>query len=73
MFLRNMKSTIRGTLSGIAFFFGSVGTTTFVMAGGILFDTVARWAPFMLVSCADFVVIIFALIFICMGWVKRDD
>ena len=73
MFLRNMKKTVRGTLSGIAFFFGSVGTTTFVMVGGIMFDKVANWAPFMLVGCADFVVIVFALIFICAGWVKKDD
>ena len=37
VFLRNMKSTIRGTLSGIAFFFGSAGTTMFVLLSGIYF------------------------------------
>jgi len=71
--MRNMKSTIRGTLNGIAFFFGGVGTTVFVYVGGILFDTVAPWAPFMVVGIADFVVIIFALVFIFTGMIKRDD
>uniref|UniRef100_A0A7S3MI32 Major facilitator superfamily (MFS) profile domain-containing protein n=1 Tax=Favella ehrenbergii TaxID=182087 RepID=A0A7S3MI32_9SPIT len=73
LFMRNMKSTIRGTLNGIAFFFGGVGTTIFVLIGGILFDKVAPWAPFMVVGVADFVAIIFSAIFFLSGIVKRDD
>ena len=46
LFMRNMKSSIRGTLSGLAIFFSSIGMTTFVRVGGILFDTVGPWAPF---------------------------
>ena len=73
VFLRNMKSTIRGTLSGIAFFFGSAGTTMFVLLGGIAFDNIAPWAPFMLVAGADGLVIIFAVIFIGCGYLGKDD
>lgn len=71
--MRNMKSTVRGTLNGIAFFFGGVGTTVFVFVGGILFDKVAPWAPFVVVGVTDFVVIFFALAFIFSGLLKRDD
>lgn len=73
MFIRNMRSTIRGTMTGIAFFFGSVGTTTFVMVGGILFDKVGPWAPFMLVGVTDGVIIIFIMIYLGLGLIKRDD
>ena len=34
LFMRNMKPHIRGTLNGLAFFFGSVGTTIFALVGG---------------------------------------
>ncbi len=73
MFMRNMQSTIRGTMTGIAFFFGSVGTTTFVMVGGILFDQVGPWAPFMLVGAVDGIIIIFIVIYLGCGLIKRDD
>ena len=73
LFMRNMKSTIRGTLYGIAFFFGCAGSTLFVYVGGILFDKVAPWAPFMVVGVSDFAVIVFALVFIFFGLLKRDD
>lgn len=71
--MRNMKSTIRGTLSGIAFFFGAVGTTVFIFVGGILFDTVAPWAPFIVVGVADYIVIVVALVFIFTGLIKAED
>ena len=68
-----MKSTVRGTLNGIAFFFGAIGTTAFVFVGGIIFDKIAPWAPFMLVAIADCVIIVFAVIFISCGLLKKDD
>ena len=68
-----MRSTVRGTLNGIAFFFGTLGTTAFTFFGGIVFDKIAPWAPFMLVGMSDAVVIVFAVIFICLGKLKRDD
>ena len=71
--MRGMRSTIRGTLNGVAFFFGGVGTTIFVLVGGVMFDKVAPWAPFVTVGCADLAAIIFALIFFLSGLVKRDD
>ena len=71
LFMRNMKPHIRGTLSGLAFFFGSVGTTTFALTGGILFDTIGPWAPFMFVASADFVVLFISLIFILCGMIDR--
>lgn len=73
VFMRNMKSTVRGTLSGIAFFFGSVGTTTFVIVGGIAFDTIAPWAPFMIVASADVFVFLVAIIFIASGLLGKHD
>ena len=71
--MRNMKATVRGTLNGIAFFFGGVGTTIFVYVGGVLFDKVAPWAPFVVVGIADLVVIFFAMAFIFSGLIKRED
>lgn len=71
--MRNMKSHIRGTLSGIAFFFGSIGTTIFALVGGIIFDKIGPAAPFLLVSSADFSVLIIAMAFIMFGAIKRSD
>ena len=71
--MRNMKSTIRGTLSGIAIFFSSVGTTLFTLGGGIAFDKIAPWAPFTIVGIADGVCLIFAIVFIANGLLKKDD
>ena len=73
LFMRNMRSTIRGTLNGVAFFFGGVGTTIFVFVGGILFDKVAPWAPFAAVGASDFAAIVLSLVFFLTGLVKRDD
>lgn len=73
IFLRKMRSEVRGTLSGLATFFAAIGTTTFTLVGGILFDKIAPWAPFMVVATADFVCIIFAIIFIVSGKLKKDD
>jgi len=73
LFMRNMKAHIRGTLNGIAFFFGSVGTTTFALFGGKLFDSIGPWAPFSLVGIADFAIVIFAFIFIALGKLPKYD
>ena len=73
IFMRNMSGQIRGTLSGAAFFFGSIGTTAFALGGGIMFDKIGPWAPFMLVSGADLVILVISLVFICGGFIKRDD
>ena len=71
--MRNMKPHIRGTLSGLAFFFGSLGTTTFALVGGILFDRVGPWAPFVLVAFADGLVLMASLLFIMFGLIDRSD
>ena len=73
LFYRNMRSEIRGTLQGVAFFFGAVGTMIFTLVGGIVFDKIAPWAPFMLISVADFICFIVAAIFILLGLLKKDD
>ena len=73
LFMRNMKSHIRGILSGLAYFFGSFGVTAFAMLGGILFDKVAPWALFILVSIADGTVFVICLIFIFFGLIKASD
>ena len=71
--MRKMKAHIRGTLSGLAFFFGSIGTTTFALVGGIIFDKIGPWAPFVLVACADAFVLFVSLIFIILGKIDRSD
>ena len=71
--MRNMKAHIRGTLNGLAFFFGSIGTTIFALVSGHLFDTVAPYAPFMIVSIADATIFVVSLIFIYLGLVKSTD
>ena len=73
LFMRHMKSHIRGTLSGIAFFFGSIGTTTFALVGGIIFDKIGPAAPFLLVGSADMAVLMIAMAFIMLGAIKRSD
>ena len=73
IFMRNMKGHIRGTLSGMAFFFGSFGTTTFSLVGGIVFDKIGPWAPFMVVGGADMLVLAVSLIFILKGAIGRND
>ena len=64
LFMRNLKKSVRGALTGIAFFFGAIGTTTFSYVGGVLFDKVAPWAPFMVVAGADFAIIVFLIVFL---------
>ena len=66
LFMKDTNQQIRGTLSGIAFFFGSIGVTIFSLVGGILFD-IKPWAPFLLVASADGVIILISVIFICRG------
>ena len=73
LFMRNMKSSIRGTLSGMAIFFSSIGMTMFVRVGGILFDKVGPWAPFQLLGTADVSVFVISLIFLACGLIKRND
>lgn len=73
IFLKNMNKEVRGTLNGIAFFFGTLGTTVFVYFGGVVFDKIAPWAPFMLVAAADAFVIVFQVIFICQGKLSKVD
>ena len=71
--MKNMRPQIRGTLCGLAFFFGSIGTTTFALAGGEMFDTVGPYAPFMLVGIVDFITFFIACTFICSGLVKHPE
>ena len=73
VFMRNMKKEIRGTLSGIAVFFGSIGTTTFALVGGIIFDKIGPWAPFVVVAIADLIVVFISFIFIITGKINRSD
>ena len=68
-----MKPQIRGTLNGVAFFFGSLGTTTFALVGGKLFDSIGPWAPFSLVGIADFLIVVFAMVYICLGLLDKYD
>jgi hypothetical protein len=68
-----MNGNIRGTLSGLGMFFGGIGTTVFTLIGGIIFDRVGPWAPFMLVAGADAAVLAFSLIFIGCGLISRSD
>ena len=73
LFLRNMKSHIRGTLVGMSNFFGSVGLTVFVLIGGKLFDNIAPWAPFWYVGFIDVLILIFSMVFIGLGLLSRTD
>lgn len=62
-----VKKTIRGTLMGFAMFAGSIGMTTFAIVGGIIFDRIGPWAPFVLVALIDGLVVIISLAFIYCG------
>ena len=73
IFMRKMKNLVRGTLSGIAFFFGALGTTSYVQLGGIVFDEIAPWAPFTLAATADTFLFLFSILFVAFGLLKKDD
>mmetsp|Transcript_17153 Transcript_17153/g.23130 ORF Transcript_17153/g.23130 Transcript_17153/m.23130 type:complete len:212 (+) Transcript_17153:838-1473(+) len=73
LFMRNMKPHIRGTLNGLAFFFGSLGTTSFALIGGKMFDSIGPWAPFSLVGTSDLITVAFALIYIAFGLIDKYD
>ena len=73
LFLRNMNGRIRGTLSGLGMFFGGLGSTAFTLIGGIVFDQVGPWAPFMLVAGADAAILIFSIFFIGCGLISKVD
>ena len=73
LFLRGIQSHIRGTMQGLSLFFGAIGATSFALFAGKLFDQVGPWAPFMLMSGADFVIFIFTLIWIALGLLKKTD
>ena len=72
-FLRHMKPQIRGTLIGFGMFFGSIGVTTFALTSGKLFDQVGPWAPFMLLSLCDIIVVIISIIFSACKLIKGND
>lgn len=73
LFLRGIKSHIRGTMQGLSLFFGAAGATAFALVAGKLFDNVGSWAPFMLMSGADTCILIFTLVWISAGLLKRTD
>ena len=70
--MQRIKKSVRGTLMGFAMFAGSIGTTFFALAGGQIFDQIGPWAPFMLVSMLDGVVVLVSLAFIFSGLLDHD-
>ena len=68
-----MSKSVRGTMSGMAVFFGSLGSAGFTLAAGYMFDSIGPSAPFMLVAGADAVIFVFTLIFLGCGMISKSD
>ena len=71
-FMQRIKKTVRGTLMGFAMFAGCIGTTSFALFGGKIFDQIGPWAPFMLLALLDGLIVIISLAFIFSGLLDHD-
>lgn len=72
LLLRTADREIRGVVFGIANACGYIGMLCFSLGGGILFDTVGPYSPFMLVGSLDLIFGTFCTVFALCGWISND-
>lgn len=73
LLLRSADREIRGVIYGVANACGYLGMLTFSLGGGVLFDSVGPYAPFLLVGCLDLVFGCLATMFSCCGCIINDQ
>lgn len=71
--LRSADREVRGIVYGVANAFGYFGMLIFSISGGILFDSVGPYSPFMLVGATDLTFSILAILMACCGCIKNDN
>ena len=71
--LRSADREIRGIIYGVANAVGYLGMLIFSLTGGILFDSVGPFAPFMLVGATDLSFALLVTLMACCGCIKNDN
>jgi MFS family permease len=72
LLLRNADKEIRGVIFGVGTACGYVGMLIFSIVGGILFDRIGPYTPFLLVGCLDATFFVFSVLLACCGVIKND-
>ncbi len=72
LLFRTADTQIRGSLYGISVASGYVGQMIFVFCGGLLFDNVGPYWPFVLVGCFDVTFGLLAIVLSLCGVIKND-
>ena len=70
--LRNADKQIRGVIYGFAIACGYLGQMFFAAAGGILFDRVGPYWPFILVGALDLAFAMLCMLLSCCGVIVND-
>jgi len=72
LLFRTADTQIRGSLYGISIASGYLGQMFFVFCGGMLFDDVGPYWPFVLVGCLDVTFGLGAVVLSLCGVIKND-
>ena len=72
LLFRTADTQIRGSLYGISIASGYLGQMFFVFCGGMLFDDVGPYWPFVLVGCLDVTLGLGAVVLSLCGVIKND-
>ena len=75
-FAKNLPKEIRGVLISFMTFSGLVGKAIAVKIGGILYDSIGRNAPFIMIGICDLIFTVFIMIMIKInfyGNLKKED
>ena len=72
LLLRNAEREIRGVLYGTAVACGYIGQLIFSLCGGILFDRIGPYMPFVFVGSLDFVFFFVVSLLGCCNIIKND-
>lgn len=73
MFMRKMKSTIRGTMYGFQLFFSGIMTTIFLLMSPWMFENAAPSTSFAMVGICDFIAVFISLFYFLRGIVKKGE
>lgn len=72
LLLRNADRQIRGVILGFGTACGFIGMLIFSIVGGILFDRIGPYAPFIFVGGLDALFFVFASLLACCNVIKND-
>lgn len=72
LLFRSAETQIRGVLYGVSITCGYIGQMIFVYCGGLLFDDVGPYWPFVLVGCLDITFAGFSILLSICGVIKND-